>query len=129
MFGSTNYTFTFDSVKFVLFDDVFWESNDTPDFKWLENELGEEANYKALVPLAHIQPVDDQFPAEYKLRYHQLMVDAGVSYSFHGHKHGYSDSMPFGDQVQYVTVSSVQGRSFAELTIKDSSVSVEKIDF
>ena len=129
MFGTKNYTFTFDSVKFVLFDDVFWESNAVPDFQWLENELLPAADYKSLIPLAHIQPTDDQFSAEYDAHYHQLMVDAGVLYSFHGHKHTYSDLIPFGDAVHYVTVSSVVNRSFTELQVRRSSVGVRQIFF
>jgi predicted MPP superfamily phosphohydrolase len=35
MFGELNYSFTFGRTKFVIWDNILWESNRTPDWEWL----------------------------------------------------------------------------------------------
>jgi predicted phosphodiesterase len=127
MFGDFNYNFVFDGVKFILFDDIFWESNKTPDFEWFKNEVEMSANFRLIVPISHIPPGDGQFTDEYTRQYHEVLDAENAQYSFHGHVHGFSDTL-VGD-THYVTVSSVQSGSFTELTIGQSEMSIRQIHY
>lgn len=129
MFGNFNYSFVFDNIKFIIFDDVFWESEKTPDFLWLKKELEDKEDYRHVFVVAHIPPFDDQLRDEYKRLYHRLLVENGVALSIHGHAHKYSLEELYGDGVFYLTVPSPQKRSYCELVIDASGVRVEKFDY
>jgi 3',5'-cyclic-AMP phosphodiesterase len=134
MFGPFNYSFTFRKVKFVMWDDVLWESKKAPDWKWLETSLGEPAvkeaggAYRHVIPFSHIPPTDGQLEAKAQL-FHQLLRDNNVNISIHGHKHAYSKAEYFGDGIRYVTIGSPQKRSYALLTITPYEIAVEKIEY
>lgn len=127
MFGEFNYSFVFDDVKFILFDDVFWESNRTPDFGWFKGEFDKPADFRSMVPVAHIPPGDGQFTDERTQHYYQVLGGANLRYSFHGHAHGFYDTV-VGD-THYIIVPSVQDRSFTELTIIHSDMSIRQIHY
>lgn len=134
MFGSFNYSFTFRKVKFVMWDNVLWESKKVPDWKWFETSLGEPAVdetggvYHHVIPFSHIPPIDAQLVAKSQM-FHQFLYDNNVNISIHGHKHAFSMEEYFGDGVRYVTIGSPQKRSYALLTITPYEIVVEKIEY
>jgi predicted phosphodiesterase len=127
MFGKFNYTFVFNNVKFVLFDNVLWESEKEPDFTWFSEELRNDGRYDHTIPAAHIPPFDKQM-TNYRDLYSQMMVKNNIGISIHGHEHDFS-LWPTDEGVSYLTISSPQKRSYSELTVSPSSVTVEKIEF
>jgi Icc protein len=64
MFGDYNYSFEFKNNKFVLFDNVVWESNRTPDFDWLTAQLTDNDLYNQVFVISHIPPFGDQTTGE-----------------------------------------------------------------
>jgi Icc protein len=128
MFGSYNYSFVYNNVKFVLFDNVKWESQQDPDFNWFENELINDGGYDHVIPLSHIPPYDGQMESHYQ-HFHQLMVKNNIRVSIHGHKHTFSREETYGDGVEYVTISSPQKRSYTALTITPDAIQIEKVDY
>ena len=128
MFGHFNYTFNFNNVKFVLFDNVRWESEKEPDFTWFAAELKNEHGWDHVIPASHIPPFDQQL-ADHQQLYTNLMTDHHITTSLHGHAHDFSHGQPYGDGVTYVTISSPQKRTYAEMTVTPDSITVEKIDF
>jgi predicted phosphodiesterase len=128
MFGDFNYTFNFNNVKFVLFDNVRWESEKEPDFTWFAAALKNEHRWDHVIPASHIPPFDKQLAGQEEL-YTGLMTDNHITTSLHGHAHDFSRSQMYGDGVTYVTISSPQKRTYAELTVTPDSITVEKIDF
>ena len=128
MFGDYNYTFTFNNVKFVLFDNVFWESKKIPDFNWLEDQLNNQQGYDHIIPFMHIPPFDQQF-ANHHERYHQLLVDYDIGFSIHGHRHEYDLRDMYGDGIQILSIGSPSKRSYCELTVTPQQISVEQIHF
>jgi 3',5'-cyclic AMP phosphodiesterase CpdA len=135
IFGPFNYSFTFHHVKFVMWDNVLWESNKYPDWEWLVKALSEPggekeggSSYHHIIPFSHIPPFDGQLLAD-AADFHELLKANKVTVSIHGHKHAYSDNELYGDGIRYVTVGSPQKRAYAILTITPSTASVRKIAY
>jgi 3',5'-cyclic-AMP phosphodiesterase len=135
MFGAPNYSFELGGVKFVMWDNVLWESNRTPDWQWFMNEVqinqddvGESGSARVVIPFSHIPPIDGQL-ADSASVYHQLMVENQIALSVHGHKHEYMNEQLYDERVRYVTVGSPQKRSYAVLTISGNEVWVERVRF
>ena len=132
MFGPLNYSFTYRGVKFVMWDDVVWESPEPPDWQWFKDEISgvdeQKSNYRQIIPISHIPPEDPQL-MDSAIVYHQLMVDHNITMSVHGHQHEYNLKNTFGDNVEYLIVGSPQYRAYAVLTIGDDAITTEKVEF
>lgn len=128
MFGDFNYTFVYNQVKFVLFDNTTYESRKAPEMDWLASAVVKDGGYDHVVPMAHIPPYDGQME-KYAAQYHRLMVENDIRVSVHGHKHDFSVAQPYGDGVRYITVSSPQKRTYTELAITSDAIDVKKIEY
>jgi 3',5'-cyclic-AMP phosphodiesterase len=133
LFGPLNYSFTYHGVKFVMWDNVRWESNKMPDWQWLRAEINQVTDeqhsaYHHIVPVSHIPPYDPQM-IDSAAAYHQLLRDHGIRMSVHGHKHEYSLEKTYGDDVEYLTIGSPQKHAYAILTIGDEHITSEKVDY
>lgn len=137
LFGPLNYTFTFNHVKFVAWDNTVWESHSIPDLNWLEDSLDPRVEegianagvpYHHVIPLSHIPPFDLQADS-YRDEYTGLLSSKGIRFSIHGHKHEFFSGDLYGDGVTYLTIGSPQKRSYAVLTISPEKIMVEKISF
>jgi 3',5'-cyclic AMP phosphodiesterase CpdA len=134
MFGQFNYAFTFQGVKFVMWDNVAWESNKAADWNWLKHSLQhkrsdeDRAIFHHTIPFSHIPPFDKQLSDSANV-FHELLRENNVEISVHGHKHEYTNDELFGGGVRYVTVGSPQKRAFAELIIATDEVKIEKIEY
>ncbi|MBU3012602.1 metallophosphoesterase [Polaribacter vadi] len=126
MFGDFNYSFVFNNNKFVLFDDIIWESGKDPDFDWLADNLSDNLNYNQVFSFAHIPTyVSRDLTPEMIETYQSLMEDNNVSLSLHGHTHSYFYEE--GD-VDYLIVPSLKDPVYATVQIKDKDFNVELIE-
>lgn len=90
MFGDFNYSFEFNNNKFVLFDNIIWESNKDPDFDWLSLELSDHAKFNQVFTFAHIPTVvSKDLTPEMRETYKSILIDNNVVLSIHGHTHSY----------------------------------------
>jgi 3',5'-cyclic-AMP phosphodiesterase len=136
MFGNFNYSFHFGGVRFVMFDNVIWESNKAADYEWLSNTLSDAGQLTEnsfpqrnhTIVFSHIPPFDGQL-TEKREEFHSLLTENHVMLSVHGHKHEYFIGELLGDGIQYMTVGSPQKRSYAMLTIRADQIVVEQIHF
>jgi 3',5'-cyclic AMP phosphodiesterase CpdA len=128
MFGFYNYSFVFNNVKFVLFDNTTLESEKDPDLGWLAEELRNDRGFDHVIPFSHIPPYDGQMQDHYQV-FHQLMVTNNIRASIHGHRHDFSVGEVYGDNVQYATVSSPQKRSYTELIITPAHIDIQRVDY
>jgi predicted phosphodiesterase len=128
MFGPYNYSFVFNKVKFVFFDNNTIESEKEPDMTWLEAELSSNQGYNHVIPFSHIPPYDQQMKNHYE-EFHRMLVDNNIDLSVHGHRHDWSMDQVYGDGVDYVTVSSPQKRAYTELSITDVGIDVKRIEY
>ena len=128
MYGANNYSFVFNNVKFVMFDNNTFESNKDPDMEWLAAAVENDHGYDHVIPFAHIPPYDGQMEA-HSQEYHSLMVRNNVGVSVHGHKHEFSAEESYGDGVHYITVSSPQKRAYTEINITSTGIEIQKITY
>lgn len=133
MFGPLNYTFTFHNTKFIMWDNVAWESRKAPDWSWFKNQLTETSEEHStnesnqIIPVSHIPP-DDLQVCDSLSRYQQLLRDHNIQMSVHGHMHEYSNRRLDGTNAQCITIGSPQKHNYAVLTISDS-VTCEKVEY
>ena len=128
MYGVNNYSFVFNNVKFVLFDNNTLESGKEPDLEWLAKELVNDKGYDHVIPFSHIPPYDQQMKHHYA-RFHDLLVRNKIALSVHGHRHDWSREDVFGDGIEYLTVSSPQKRSYTELSVTPAGIEAKKIEY
>jgi 3',5'-cyclic-AMP phosphodiesterase len=134
MYGPRNYSFLFNKVKFVMWDNVLWESNASPDWDWFRREVAiasdkdSDKQFNQIIPFSHIPPFDGQL-ADSATTLNELLVSNRIKASIHGHKHEYSNLPLFGDEVQYVTVGSPEKRAYALMTISADTVLIEQEKF
>tara|TARA_R110001592_G_scaffold21103_3_gene85540 strand:- start:1074 stop:1865 length:792 start_codon:yes stop_codon:yes gene_type:complete len=126
MFGDYNYSFEFNNNKFVLFDDIIWESNKDPDFDWLSKELSSNATFNQVFAFAHIPiVVSNDLPAEMKETYRSIMIENNVSLSVHGHTHSYFYEE---GQVSYLIVPALKKPTYGVINVKDDTFNIEIIE-
>jgi 3',5'-cyclic-AMP phosphodiesterase len=134
MFGANNYLFTFRGVKFIVWDNVIWESEQEADYLWLEQAFetsSDEENGKVfnhVIPLSHIPPSDQQFE-HHKDRFHALLKQHNIGLSVHGHRHQFTVKHLFDDEIIFLTVGSPQFRTYTGLTITPDDIVIEKIEY
>jgi predicted phosphohydrolase len=128
MFGDYNYSFKFNHYKFVIFDDVVWESNKTPDFDWLSNQLSDNKEYNQVFVIAHIPSFSDQFNSSMEQTYKLLMQENNVSLSIHGHVHGYSFGKVYNDNVSYLTGPWLKKPTYCIVNVYNKSFNIKLIE-
>jgi 3',5'-cyclic-AMP phosphodiesterase len=129
MFGPRNYSFSFAGTKIILFDDVFWESEKTPDFNWLQNQFNDRHQYKKVIVCNHIPWRTDQFDNASSTMYASMMTSNNVSYNINGHQHVYETGFISGDQVPFVFVPTVKVRKLVTLSVGPSSIRLDTSNF
>lgn len=133
MFGPLNYTFAFHNVKFIAWDNTFWESEKQPDFVWLnealtmDNTIDAGNTYHHVIPVSHIPPNDGQFAKDYS-KYHNMLKAHDIKLSVHGHKHEFSIE-DLDDELRFMTVGSPKKRNYAALSITPTEITISKIEY
>lgn len=128
MFGPYNYSFVFNKVKFVFFDNNTIESLKEPDMNWFDAQVSSNEGYNHVIPVSHIPPYDQQMKNHYRA-FHQMLVDNDIDLSVHGHRHDWSMEEVYGDGVDYLTVSSPQKRAYTEVSINDMAIGIKRIEY
>jgi len=128
MFGAYNYSFEFKQNKFVIFDDVVWESNKNPNFNWLSNQLSDNPSNKQIFVIAHLPPFSDQFDSNMEQTYKSLMQNNNVQLSIHGHVHSYSFGKIYKDNVSYLTVPWLKKPTYCIVNVHNKTFDIELIE-
>ncbi|SDR86204.1 Calcineurin-like phosphoesterase [Polaribacter sp. KT25b] len=125
MFGDYNYSFDFNNNKFVLFDDIVWESEKELDFDWLTSQLKGNESYNQVFVITHIPPYGDQFDDELREKYRSIMSEYKVPLSIHGHTHSFNYEQ---GEVSYLTAPAVKAKAYNIVSVEDKGFSVELIE-
>lgn len=131
MYGHPNKSFVYQDNFFILWDDIFWESNRTPNMNWLEAQLrrASAGSYKNIFVLAHIPPFGEQFTEEDELQYKDLILSHPVDLSIHGHVHRFIFDDYYNDGMIYLTVESIMDKEYVIITASANEVGVEQVKF
>lgn len=88
MFGPSDFSFTYNQTKFILFNNNNWESTGkVPDLEFVEEELlGSSSQYNVLI--GHVSPLDkDRWTERDKQEMGTVFRTYNVNYFLNGHDH------------------------------------------
>lgn len=129
MFGPSDFSFSYNGVKFVMLDDVVWEKHvEDPNFEWFTEAIVNDNNYEHVIPFAHIPPWDEQFSYGNELFYNYLLERNNISLSVHGHIHRYDVRQPYG-AVNYLSVPSCNRDQLVIMDIQSDTILFENIAY
>ena len=130
MYNSSSFTFAFNKTKFVCFDNVIWENNNTyPDFYWLNNNLSDYKFYNHVFVFSHIPPFSDQFDEYCESAFNNILASNNVKLSLHGHVHCYTFEQHYNSNTWYFTADDIKGRSYYKISVTDSAFNVQSVPF
>lgn len=125
MFGDYNYSFEFNNNKFVFFDNIYLESDNEVDFKWLSEELSDNQNFNQVFSFAHIPTISDDITPEMQETYKSLMQENNVALSVHGHTHSFSYEP---GEVSYLIIPAMKDTAYGLISVQNNSFNVELIE-
>lgn len=88
MYGELNYSFVYDSIKFVCHDTNSREYNfngTAPDLKWLRNEFRTENGIKGFVAVGHVPPFATDFDPGLETEYLHILSSVNLLGSLYAH--------------------------------------------
>lgn len=132
MFGPLNFSFIYDSVKFVVHNTNSREylGENVPDLAWLQKELEERSPVRHLIAVSHVPPFDGDFNDNLETSYHQQFRNTpGFLLSLHGHVHRHTDGYPYEDGIRYITGHFFSERKFLRLDIHKGQINKTVIDY
>lgn len=133
MFGSLNFSFIYDSVKFVFINSngrEFKFNGRIPDTNWLENQLKPDNDFIKSIVIFHVPPMDGDFDASLEDTFHKtLALYNNVLFAVHGHIHSHEIYKPYNDSITYVNVFGVEHRKFNTIKISKNGFEVETVQF
>lgn len=127
MFGPTNFTFDIGKYRFVLFDDIVWENNNSePDFSWLSSSFVQKDSSTNIV-LMHIPLWANELGPDYGNKLKSILEENSVSYTISGHEHNFKTVDLSGHS--YLVLPEIAKRSFAKITLIKNIATLEMINF
>jgi len=128
MFGVYNYSFVYDSVKFIVINTnslEFENNGKVPDINWLRAQLKPDANFSKAVVFFHVAPMHDEFdPSLIKGFREALSENNNVLFVAHGHMHDFSITEPYTDSIPYVNIYSVEHKKYNVIRIENGGFEV-----
>jgi Icc protein len=130
VFGPLDYAFTYGGVRFVCANTNAWEfSARVPDWTFLEAELASAGDSLRLFTVSHVPPFGDQMAGSGGEKWAALMARHRVELSIHGHQHNHRFEETYGDGVRYLVADNVGDRSYALVTVADTEITAERVEF
>lgn len=129
MYGEPNKSFSLRNTQFILFDNVFWESNKLPDMDWLELELKNSQQYDNRFVFSHIPPYSDQLTGERGDNYKKLQDAYNVNLSIHGHNHTFIYEENDIGETSYLLVEDIKDREYVVITILEKKYFIKQVKY
>lgn len=128
MYGDYDLSFTVGNSRFILLNTNYLEfDKQAPDLDWLEAELQAAQEAENIFVISHIPPTNKEFGEENGVRYGQLMNQYNVTYSLHGHNHGYKLHFPFGEGVPVLETAATEKLEYIVFTVIEGKVSFQRV--
>ncbi len=131
MYGPSSFTFTFNKIKFVCFDDIVWENNNSnPDFNWLDKNLADNQSYNQVFVFAHVPPYSDRFDVNSESEFNHILKSNNVKCSFNGHIHeSYFKKYWKNSDTWYFSAAYLKARNYYKVCVTDSAFQIKTITF
>ncbi|GGH21399.1 phosphoesterase [Dyadobacter endophyticus] len=126
MFGPTDFSFVYDSVKFICHNtnSLEYSNRKVPDMTWLSRELSGTEDAAYIVTVSHVPPFSPlEFDRELAESYPLLLSRTPkMLLSLHGHVHQHLDFYPFEDGIRYMTSYAFNQNAFVLLKMVNGRV-------
>jgi 3',5'-cyclic-AMP phosphodiesterase len=120
MFGPRNQVFHAGGTRFVLFDNVAWESRIPIDFAWLEAQLAAPFSGPTIV-FMHIHPTDVQLAGAASDSLDRAISAHQPTAVFMGHLHSYATGF-FSVGTPWTTAPWPRKRGYLRVTVRPDTV-------
>jgi Icc protein len=132
IYGPLNYSFTWNSIRFVMHNTNSREFNfngSVPDLAWMHQSLADTGNYKFSLFMCHIPPNHTDFDSSLEMEYTKLVRESKNTILLaHGHRHNGVLSQPYYDGTWYLNTSSPLKRNFAYVKVYANPNSGKRFD-
>ena len=133
MFGALNFSFIYDSLKFIFINTnglEFKFNGEVPDVQWLDAQLRPNNDFLKAVVIFHVPPMNGDFDSSLEEAFHKsLALNNNVIFSVHGHLHGHEIYKPYEDSISYVNVYGVENMKYDLIKIVNNQFDVETVVF
>jgi predicted phosphodiesterase len=133
MFGPLNFSFIYDSLKFIFINTnglEFSFNGKVPDVQWLDAQLRPNTDFSKAVVIYHMPPMNGDFDSSLEEAFQQsLAYHNNVLFTVHGHLHGHEIYKPYEDSITYVNVYGVENMKFNLIKIVNNQFDVETVAF
>jgi 3',5'-cyclic-AMP phosphodiesterase len=133
MFGALNFSFIYDSLKFIFINTnglEFKFNGEVPDVQWLDAQLRPSTDFTKAIIILHIPPMDRDFDSSLEETFRKtLAFHNNVLFTVHGHLHGHEIYKPYEDSITYVNVYGVENMKFNLIKIAKDQFDVETVAY
>lgn len=133
MFGALNFSFIYDSLKFIFINTnglEFKFNGEVPDVQWLDAQLRPNNDFSKAIVIFHVPPMNSDFDSTLEEAFHKsLAQNNNVLFSVHGHLHDYEIYKPYDDSITYVNVYGVENMKFNLIKIIKNKFDVKTVAF
>ena len=133
MFGTLDFSFIYNNVKFVFLNTnsrEFKFSGKVPDIQWLNNQLKPSYEFTKAVVIFHVPPIHEDFDASLDKSFHDTLVRYNnVLFTVHGHSHNFEIYKPYNDDITCVNVYGVEYNKSNVIKISNDQFQVTTLDF
>lgn len=133
MFGELNFSFIYDSLKFIFINTnglEFKFNGEVPDIQWLDAQLRPDTDFSKAVVIFHIPPMDRDFDSSLEEAFQKSLAhNNNVLFTVHGHLHGHEIYKPYIDSITYVNMYGVENMKYNLITIVNNQFDVETVAF
>jgi len=133
MFGVLNYSFIYNSIKFVFINTnsrEFKFNGNVPDIQWLDKQLQPNIDFTKAVVIFHVPPTDGDFDASLKEAFQNSLAHYNnVLFTVHGHLHHHEIYKPSADSIPFVNVFGVEHLKYNSIKISNNQFEVETVEF
>lgn len=133
MFGALNFSFIYDSLKFIFINTnglEFKFNGEVPDVQWLDAQLRPNTDFSKAVVIFHVPPMNGDFDSSSEEAFQKsLAQNNNVLFTVHGHLHGHEIYKPYEDSITYVNVFGVENMKYNLISIVNNQFDVETVIF
>lgn len=133
MFGNLNFSFIYDSLKFIFINTnglEFKFNGEVPDIQWLDVQLRPNTDFSKAVVIFHVPPMNGDFDSSLEEAFQKSLThNNNVLFTVHGHLHGHEIYKPYEDSITYVNVYGVENMKYNLITIVNNKFDVETVVF
>ena len=133
MFGALNYSFIYDSLKFIFINTnglEFKFNGEVPDVQWLDAQLRPNTDFSKAVVIFHVPPMNGDFDSSIEEAFQKSLAQHNnVLFTVHGHLHGHEIYKPYEDSITYFNVYGVENMKFNLIKIVNNQFDVETVTF